>query len=552
MLRKTSNHAMKSAAVSSAGLLSLVASLALAAPAFAAPPAKSPQPLAEASSKAIVPEDGAQDATGSAQFLTEDPAEPADGAEQELPQSSLEGGEATDLEKSRALSTPATSSSDAVPTEATGCGVIPQGTYSGGISGSEHRIAGATRYETAVKIAETVSSVGATEESAVFIATGTDFADGLTLGALAAYSGWPLLLTNAKSLDADTKQAIAQAHPTHVYIAGGTGAISAAVEQQIIQATGRSVAEVTVKRFAGANRYATSASIAECFPEGAPAFVTTGANFADGVVAGAPAVKQGGPVILTTTNTINASAQDALERLKSSSVSVVGGKWSSSEVAKIKQATGATTVNTYSGSDRYETSVKVANAFYGTGDKTVTFATGTTFPDALAGVSVATVADSPIVLTKPTCRPKSLEALSTSAKSKVFLGGTGAVSKASYTTTCVPKPAAPTKTLLSVAKQQVGKPYVSGATGPSAFDCSGLTQYVYRQLGITIPRTTYEQLAKGTRVSTPRAGDIVVLGGGSHVGIYVSPGVMIDAGNPRVGVSQRAIYATPNAYLRFG
>ncbi len=552
MLRTTSNHAMKSTAVTSAGILSLVATLAFAGPALAAPSSESSEDPSGSTSTAAVPEVSDDVQTGTGGALTTEPGGSVTESEQDLSQSDSEEVEAPELEVSRTLTTPAPTSSESIPVDTSACGVIPQGVFSGSVSGSEPRISGATRYETASNIATTVSSVSVGEESAVFIATGTDFADGLTLGALAAHSGWPLLLAHSNGLDASAKKVIAGLHPTHIYIAGGTGAVSTSVEKQIIEATGRPAEEVTVKRFAGADRYETSAEIAECFPEGAPAFVTTGANFADGVVAGAPAAKQGGPVILTATNKINASAQAALERVRSSSVSLIGGQWSSAEISKIKKATGATSVATYSGADRYATSVKVANAFYGTSPTTATFATGTTFPDALAGVSVATVTASPIVLTTPTCRPKSVEALSNTAKTKVILGGTGAVSKASYTTTCVPKPAAPTKTLLSVAKQQVGKRYANGATGPNAFDCSGLTQYVYRQMGVTIPRTTYEQLAKGKRVTTPRAGDIVVLGGGSHVGIYVSPGVMIDAGNPRVGVSQRAIYATPTAYLRFG
>lgn len=56
--------------------------------------------------------------------------------------------------------------------------------------------------------------------------------------------------------------------------------------------------------------------------------------------------------------------------------------------------------------------------------------------------------------------------------------------------------------VVQLAKEQVGKSYVYGATGPSAFDCSGLAQYVYKKAAKkTLPRTTYGQVTKGKRVS---------------------------------------------------
>ena len=103
--------------------------------------------------------------------------------------------------------------------------------------------------------------------------------------------------------------------------------------------------------------------------------------------------------------------------------------------------------------------------------------------------------------------------------------------------------------IVALALQHVGKPYVMGATGPNAFDCSGLVQYVYGQAGISLPRTSYAQGAAGTRVSAAQAqpGDIVYYGG--HVGIYAGNGMMIDAGNPSTGVVHRAVYGSPS-YIR--
>lgn len=92
--------------------------------------------------------------------------------------------------------------------------------------------------------------------------------------------------------------------------------------------------------------------------------------------------------------------------------------------------------------------------------------------------------------------------------------------------------------LLGYAYKYLGTPYVYGATGPSTFDCSGFTSYVYRNAaGIEIGRTTYNQMGTGKSVSYSdlQPGDLVFTNGGAHVGIYVGGGQMIHA--PRTGES---------------
>ncbi|MBB6421298.1 C40 family peptidase [Streptomyces sp. AK010] len=92
---------------------------------------------------------------------------------------------------------------------------------------------------------------------------------------------------------------------------------------------------------------------------------------------------------------------------------------------------------------------------------------------------------------------------------------------------------------VSYAYQKLGSPYVWGATGPNAFDCSGLAQAAYRAVGVSLPRTTYSQIAAGRRVSRSELlpGDLVFFYAGiSHVGIYVGNGRMIHAPNPSAPV----------------
>lgn len=109
-----------------------------------------------------------------------------------------------------------------------------------------------------------------------------------------------------------------------------------------------------------------------------------------------------------------------------------------------------------------------------------------------------------------------------------------------------------------LAKKQVGKAYVYGATGPSAFDCSGLAQYVYKNaINKTLPRTTYAQINKGKSVSLKnlKKGDLLFWGSTAapyHVGIYVGNGKYVHAATPGQGVIKQTIsaYFYPSAAKR--
>lgn len=100
--------------------------------------------------------------------------------------------------------------------------------------------------------------------------------------------------------------------------------------------------------------------------------------------------------------------------------------------------------------------------------------------------------------------------------------------------------------IVATALRYVGVPYVWGGTSPSGFDCSGFVQYVFRRVGISLPRTTWSQMSVGRRVSYAglRAGDAVFTYGGEHVGIYLGHGSFIDANHTgsAVGIRSLAMY----------
>lgn len=105
--------------------------------------------------------------------------------------------------------------------------------------------------------------------------------------------------------------------------------------------------------------------------------------------------------------------------------------------------------------------------------------------------------------------------------------------------------------VINTAKQYMGVPYVWGGETPTGFDCSGFTQYVLKQNGITVPRTAAEQYQKGVTImkSNLKPGDLVFFTtykpGASHNGIYLGDGKFIHASS---GAKQVTISSLDEAY----
>lgn len=132
-----------------------------------------------------------------------------------------------------------------------------------------------------------------------------------------------------------------------------------------------------------------------------------------------------------------------------------------------------------------------------------------------------------------------------------------AAAPAAYAAPAAPAPAPQPvgQRIVEIAQSKIGSPYVYGAAGPNAFDCSGFTSWVYAQAGKSIPRTSQAQASAGQRValSDIQPGDIVAYyGGASHVAIYAGNGKIIDALNSGVPVGYRDLHLMPiHSVVRF-
>jgi cell wall-associated NlpC family hydrolase len=101
---------------------------------------------------------------------------------------------------------------------------------------------------------------------------------------------------------------------------------------------------------------------------------------------------------------------------------------------------------------------------------------------------------------------------------------------------------------VSFALAQVGKPYQWGATGPGAYDCSGLVQAAWAAAGVSVPRTTYDMWAALPHVSASsvRPGDLAFFDGEGHVAMYIGGGKYVDA--PQTGENVEVIPTSTSWY----
>lgn len=265
------------------------------------------------------------------------------------------------------------------------------------------RVSGPNRYETNLQLNKQQMKAGAT----VFVATGADFPDALSIGPAVSINGGSLVLTSPGSMRPEMLSLLAERVPTKIYVIGGSGAVSNNVMNQIQTATG-----LTPKRISGAGRVETSAAIFQEFfkdREVKTAFVATGREFPDALSAAAAGGALQAPVLLVNGKSGQSLNADMLTLLRSKhpeSVQIVGGNGAVN--TKIEDSLASEfSVGRLRGPDRYSTNLAVNDYVSSRTNSTriagIWLATGKDFPDALSAGVPAGLPDQRLVLSNGSC-----------------------------------------------------------------------------------------------------------------------------------------------------
>lgn len=290
--------------------------------------------------------------------------------------------------------------------------------------GSCERIAGATRYDTAVELSRRFYPDGA--DAVVLVVDQESAPDGLSAGPLAFAKNGPILFTRTDSLPDATRGEINRLQPDIVYVIGGTAAIGATVEGAL-QTDGHQT-----QRVAGDSRFATAAAVARLVGGGSLAVVTSAdaAHYVDGLLASAVAARLGVPLLLVNADTVPAATDAALLDLGITRTIVPGGSLAVSD-SVLAMLPNATRVG---GATRFETAVAIADwaAIEGVAAPTRFVAGGAAVLDMIP----TTAAGVPLLLTAPDQLPPSTASALGTVSSAVVVGGTAAVSESTKTAIC--------------------------------------------------------------------------------------------------------------------
>lgn len=306
----------------------------------------------------------------------------------------------------------------------------PKRTPGGGASGPEMtRLSGSDRYATAAAISSDTFARGV---PVAYVATGAAFPDALAAGAAAAHHDGPVLLVTVSGVPQATATELSRLAPSTIKVVGGPSVVS----DDVLQTLRAYATSGVVERIAGANRYATAASVsADTFASQVPvAYVATGQTFPDALAGVAAAGKSNGPILLVKGDAVPAETVSELKRLQPGRIVVLGSAAVVSEAVAANLAAYAIGggVSRLAGADRYATAVAVSSGTFTGGSSTAFIATGLTFPDALGGGPVAGGLPGPLLLVPGTFVPASVaaELRRLDPDAVVLLGGPSAVSDA--------------------------------------------------------------------------------------------------------------------------
>lgn len=322
----------------------------------------------------------------------------------------------------------------------------------------KNRFSGSDRYDTNFALLKEIIEPG----MAVFVATGADFPDTLTVGPVAALSEGAIALTRPGKIDQRILDLFVANEINEVFIIGGTGAVSTNVEKQLKDALGT---DADVVRIGGKDRYETSLAVAKHFfydeeddeyYMGA-AVVATGQDFPDALSASGLAEMFDSPVILVRGSTVQTLPEDILKSI--GLVAIVGGKgvvnqqfednlsaligeWDEENGVHSAAENGELYgVARLAGENRYGTNLAVNKMINDVNEYTgaindlenLWIATGRNFPDALSAAAISSRWESRLVLSNGNCIMNPVvsdwvNATESEVESLNLVGGTGVLS----------------------------------------------------------------------------------------------------------------------------
>jgi putative cell wall-binding protein len=295
------------------------------------------------------------------------------------------------------------------------------------------RTAGPSRVETAVAAAQ----LGWDDAEVAVLATAGAFPDALVGGALAAGRGGPLLLTARGHLPPAVAAELERLDVAEVLVLGG----AAAVGDAVLAAVRGLPQRPTVRRIAGADRWATAAHAAAAGADvGGTVLLASGADFPDALAGSALPVAGGRPaVVLTAPDVLPAASAEALARLAPTRLVAAGGPAALSDAVLRAAADAAGSqpeITRLAGPTRYATSAAVLTAgldAVDAGPRPLVVATGGAFPDALAATALAARLDGLVALAPRFRLADAVEQVIRDAGGRfdrvVVLGGEGAVDR---------------------------------------------------------------------------------------------------------------------------
>ena len=305
---------------------------------------------------------------------------------------------------------------------------------------SVKRFAGSDRAETATLISDANKGGMYKTSSTVVIATGFDFHDALVAVPLASAYNAPLLLADRDNLSTKTLAEIKRLKATNVIVVASTNAkdqngSSAAIGSKVY----RQLNGYNVTKLVGSSYYETTKKVAQQLQKKtgrAPKYVffTTVNNYADALSVSSVAAILKAPIMYVDPKSrLNANTTYYLNSVKKSvnKLFIIGGvnAVSNSVVSKIKAVVPNKTVQRFAGSDRYETCIRINNAFKSTlTGNAVCVAKGYNFPDALAGGVFAAKNKTPLFLADNYLSNNQKKYLSSKNSNTIYVfGGTSAL-----------------------------------------------------------------------------------------------------------------------------